>query len=82
MGAARSGADLLVGNLKTKSYKIRTLAKARYSRTEISQLLGIRYQHVRKVLNDAGIADGLRRQTAVPQPPIPVAVPARKIQRR
>lgn len=65
-------ANLLIRDLKTKSDKIRTLAKAGYSRTEISELLGIRYQHVRKVLLDAGITDGLLRQKQVPQPAIPV----------
>src|SRR6266550_6813689 len=74
MSTERLPAELLVRDLKTKSDKIRTLAKAGYSRTEISESLGVRYQHVRKVLVDAGITDGLRRQTEVPQPPIPVAV--------
>ena len=70
----RVPADLLIRDLKTKSDKIRTLAKAGYSRTEISDLLAIRYQHVRKVLLDAGIPHGLRIQTEVLQPPIPVEV--------
>jgi hypothetical protein len=48
--------------LKTTSAKIRALANADYDRTEISQHLGIVYQHVRKVLLDAGITNGLRRK--------------------
>ena len=80
MSTERLPSNLLVRDLKTKSDKIRTLAKAGYSRAEIGRLLGIRYQHVRKVLLDAGITGGLRRQVEVPQPPIPVeAVPSPKI---
>ena len=51
----------IVDGLETKSEKIRALAKAGYLRTEISRVLNIRYQHVRKVLTDAGITDGLQR---------------------
>lgn len=40
----------IVSGLKTKSDKIRTLADAGYSRTEIARYLDIRYQHVRNVL--------------------------------
>lgn len=38
--------------LKTKSDKIRVLAKAGYTRQQIADFLGIRYQHVRNVLVD------------------------------
>lgn len=41
------------------SDKIRTLANLGLARTEIRDLLGIRYQHVRKVLIDSGIEAGL-----------------------
>ena len=51
--------DITAG-LSTKSDKIRALAKAGYARAEIAALLGIRYQHVRKVLLDAGITGGLK----------------------
>lgn len=54
-----SFADITDG-LDTKSEKIRALAKADYSRVEIASLLNIRYQHVRKVLVDAGISKGLK----------------------
>jgi hypothetical protein len=80
MTTERVRADLLIQDLKTKSDKIRALSKAGYSRTDISEVLGIRYQHVRKVLLDAGISIGLRRRAEVPQPPIPVAdAPRRNI---
>jgi hypothetical protein len=74
MSTERIPADLLIRDLTATSDKIRTLAKAGYSRTEIRDLLGIRYQHVRKVLLDAGITHGLRRQKEVPQSPIPIDI--------
>lgn len=69
--SSRIPIDQVIGDLTTKSAKIRALAKAGYLRTEISKILEIRYQHVRKVLVDAGIGDGLKKpspseQTAVP----------------
>src|SRR5437868_12266911 len=42
----------LAARFQTKSDKIRSLAKAGYSRAEIARFLGIRYQHVRNVLVD------------------------------
>lgn len=57
----RASADQVIENLRTTSDKIRALARAGYLRTEISKLLNIRYQHVRKVLVDAGITEGLKR---------------------
>lgn len=39
----------VVATLKTKSDKIRALSAAGYTRTEIADFLGIRYQHVRNV---------------------------------
>jgi len=62
--------------LKTTSDKIRALAKAGYDRTEISKHLGIVYQHVRKVLVDAGITDGLKRKLQAEREPVVVEVPA------
>jgi hypothetical protein len=58
----RPSVDDVIRDLETTSDKIRALARAGYDRTEISKLLDIRYQHVRKVLVDAGITGGLRRQ--------------------
>lgn len=49
-------AEAVVSGLKTKSDKIRQLAKAGYARAEIARLLGIRYQHVRNVLVAAGMS--------------------------
>jgi hypothetical protein len=46
--------------LQTTSDKIRALAKTSYDRIEISELLDIRYQHVRNVLVRSGIQGGLR----------------------
>lgn len=68
----RQPADHVTRNLATKSAKIRALASAGYDRTEISQLLAISYQHVRKVLLDAGIASGLRRSVEAEREPITV----------
>jgi hypothetical protein len=44
--------DIRVSGLTTKSDKIRTLARAGYSRSQIADYLNIRYQHVRNVLVD------------------------------
>src|SRR4051812_35960924 len=68
----RQQANDVINNLETKSAKIRALASAGYDRTEISRLLGIRYQHVRKVLLDAGISSGLRRPVEAQREPIAV----------
>ena len=62
----------VIRGLGTTSAKIRALAHGGYDRTEISQLLGIRYQHVRKVLLDAGITSGLRRPVEAQREPITV----------
>lgn len=64
--------DLLIQGLKTTSDKIRVLAKAGYPRAEIAKLLNIRYQHVRKVLLDSGITDGLRGQRTGTRAPTPI----------
>lgn len=42
--------SVVVKGLKTKSDKIRALAKAGYARADIARFLDIRYQHVRNVL--------------------------------
>jgi hypothetical protein len=60
LGAIRASFAEVTSGLTTKSEKIRALAKSDYSRVEIAALLGIRYQHVRKVLVDAGIVAGLK----------------------
>lgn len=69
--------DGVTEGLPTTSAKIRALAQAGYDRTEISQQLGIAYQHVRKVLLDAGITGGLRRRVEAEREPVEVdAAPA------
>lgn len=59
----RIPAQTLIAHLRTTSEKIRKLAEGGYERTEIAKLLGIRYQHVRKVLIDAGFTGGLQGDT-------------------
>jgi hypothetical protein len=41
-------------------------------RTEISKVLGIRYQHVRNVMLRSGIASGLRREIEAEREPVEV----------
>jgi hypothetical protein len=48
----QSDMENITRNLATKSEKIRRLGSAGYSRQEIADFLGIRYQHVRNVLVD------------------------------
>lgn len=60
--------------LETKSDMIRALARAGYQRTEIASLMGIRYQHVRKVLVDAGITEGFKPREEVRLEREPVVV--------
>jgi len=68
----RPSADEMIKELTTTADKIRALAKASYDRTEISQILGVRYQHVRNVLLRSGITGGLRRQVDVEREPVTV----------
>lgn len=46
----------------TTADKVRALASADYDRTEISKILGIRYQHVRHVILRSGMTGGLRHE--------------------
>lgn len=55
MEEIRPAYNEIIKGLATKSAKIRALAQAGYSRSDISKIVGVRYQHVRKVLVDAGI---------------------------
>ena len=64
----------ITNGLNTKSDKIRALAKAGYLRTEIAEILDIRYQHVRKVLVDAGITEGLQKEVEFERTPVAVEV--------
>lgn len=52
-------AQSLTSNLSTKSDKIRTLADAGYSRSDIAKFLEIRYQHVRNVLTKSSLVDSI-----------------------
>jgi hypothetical protein len=70
--ATRLAADEIIKGLSTTADKICALAQADYDRTEISQALGIRYQHVRNVLLRSGITGGLRRQVEVEREPVTV----------
>ncbi|WP_086155947.1 GIY-YIG nuclease family protein [Rhizobium sp. Kim5] len=71
---SRQSFEDVTAGLETKSDQIRALARSGYLRTEIASLLGIRYQHVRKVLTDAGINDGLQREVQLEREPVTVAV--------
>ena len=48
----------LTRGLPTKSEKIRTLGRKGVPTADIARFLGIRYQHARNVLNDAGLQHG------------------------
>lgn len=73
MSAVRKSPIEVTDGLISKSDKIRALAGADYSRVEIAAILGIRYQHVRKVLLDAGISTGLKKvELEVEQSPVVV----------
>ena len=69
----------LTKNLATKSEKIRRLGSAGYSRQQIADFLGIRYQHVRNVLVDeerkkqSGFSGTSAPQSARPLPAPPSA---------
>jgi hypothetical protein len=70
MAELRPSPDEVTRELHTTSDKIRALATAGYDRTEISQHLSVRYQHVRKVLLDSGISGGLRCQVEMEREPV------------
>lgn len=62
--------------MKTKADKIRALALAGYLRTEIADILGIRYQHARQVLERSGISLGRMRDVVLDREPVEVEVEA------
>lgn len=71
-----SSAEITSG-LTTIADKIRALAHADYDRSEISKILGIRYQHVRNVMLRSGLVGGLRREVEAEREPVEVdAAPA------
>jgi hypothetical protein len=58
-----------LSHFPTKAEKIRTLGRAGHLRTDIARLLGVRYQHVRRVLLDAGINGGTKREVVLERDP-------------
>jgi hypothetical protein len=76
MNSERPPVATAINGLSSTSDKIRALARAGYLRTEIAKLLDIRYQHVRKVLMDAGITAGLTRTVEFERPPVSIPLPA------
>ena len=66
--ASQEEMNTLTAGLGTKSAKIRRLGQAGYSRQQIADFLGIRYQHVRNVLVDEERRTGVVRTTS-PFPP-------------
>jgi hypothetical protein len=76
MNHRRSPEEIIEG-LQSTSDKIRSLARDNYDRTEISKILGIRYQQVRNVMLRSGLAGGLRREAEAEREPVEVdATPA------
>ncbi len=70
----------IVEGLTTKSDKIRALDAAGFTRTEIAQFLGIRYQHVRNVLVQSGApAPGKRSVKEAPVRIAPEPWPMQKL---
>jgi hypothetical protein len=70
----------VIRSLATKADKIRALHAAGYSRAEIRDALGIRYQHVRNVLIRSGIDSpiGKLAKKQVAETPAPIPAPTRK----
>lgn len=58
-----------LSHLPTKAEKIRALGRAAHLRADIARLLGVRYQHVRRVLLDAGITGGTKREVVLERDP-------------
>jgi hypothetical protein len=74
----------LTQGLPTKSAKIRKLGAAGYTRQQIADFLGIRYQHVRNVLLDAERktrAETTNSEGLAEEPAPPPAPGARQIER-
>lgn len=65
--------------LKTKADRIRALALAGYLRREIADMLDIRYQHVRNVLERSGISLGKTRDVVLDREPVEIEVPEEEI---
>lgn len=67
--------SLVIEGLTTKSARIKALVAEGYLRADVARFLDVKYQHVRKVLSDAGITDGLQNgQPSVVASPQPAKV--------
>jgi hypothetical protein len=69
-----------IDGMRTKADRIRALALAGYLRSEIAAMLGIRYQHVRGVLERSGIDLGRTRDVVIEREPVEIEVPAEEVQ--
>jgi AbrB family looped-hinge helix DNA binding protein len=69
----------LTEGLPSKSEKIRRLGSAGYSRSQIADFLGVRYQFVRNVLVDAERRSGQRSSEATSEPVPQTDPPAARI---
>jgi len=69
--SARRPMSVVVVGLKTKSAKIKALIAEGYLRADVARYLEINYQHVRKVLEDAGIRAGLQNAGGPSAKPTP-----------
>jgi hypothetical protein len=69
-----------INGMRTKADRIRALALAGYLRSEIAAILGIRYQHVRGVLERSGIDLGRTRDVVIERERVEVEVPVAEVQ--
>jgi len=69
--AAKRPMSIVVDGLPTKTAKILALIAEGYDRAETHRFLGVRYQFVRNVLENAGIRDGLQNGVRSPAPAQP-----------
>lgn len=65
--------------MKTKAAKIRALAFAGYLRSEIAEIVGVRYQRVRNTLEAAGISLGKTRDVVLDREPVEIEVAEEEI---
>jgi hypothetical protein len=70
--AASAPAAEIMKGLATTADKIRALAHADCDRTEISKILGIRYQHVRNVMLRSDLSGGMQCKAEAECEPVEV----------
>ena len=75
-GNSRQSLEIVFVGCQTTSEKIRKAALAGYSTAETAKALGIRYQHVYKVLGDAGLRRSKGESLPVNRPERPLPTPA------